>query len=465
MGHPYMILGLGLTLIIVLAYVSYSENPIFSQVTMTFSGEFGVTTLALKNGNNSDTIENKYPQEVEAKCEFFIESFRQWGEDLKNGGSKRPPLIVRAESHGLGDKLGGIITGFFYAMQHKRPLQIVWPGVDMVFKLPDFLLGSSLLDIAPKVANDCYEKRGFPGGKQCREIMDGYSPRCWKGNALHTKGQRICINSDYCMGVSKANNIRYNTKQLGLAQTAGCAIRIGLKPLNSFLDLKYNWWIEGKVTSMSVREIQQYLSQFVTVAIQMRVGDDALHHNSTVDGGVKVTKAQYSSLECANKLYESSSNVQSVAPRFVFACDSARDREKAKHVYGDKLIMLLEAPRHSSDDRHASQAGRESAQAKIEAMRDITKSTAVEWMILGMADYTILYAFTTIARVSWFPYTSLLWNLRPYAYNKRCERISLTHAGVYSIAFKETYAKTCSNPENTPEKSKNQTNLDFLLNF
>jgi len=377
--------------------------------------------------------------------------YEDWNRHLnENLGS--PALVIRSETHGLGDKLGGVATGAFYAMKYKRPMHVVWPGGDTVFEFPKTFPKKSCTfkNYPGEAGTGCFRNRAIPGGDKCQEYMSEshIPPSCWNDKELHVKGQRMCVEAETCARVEESNKRLFNAGGASLIQTLGCSLRLTLNPLNSFLDRPLDWFIQGKVVKSSIRQVRTFLDDYTTISFQFRFGDMEFRKNRlNISSAGKIPSSRRivtKSLACGDSLYESVKKSTNKPLIYLFASDSLAERVHMQQTYGDKLVMLVATPTHISDDKLVKQNYKRSNSkyGELSVVEDIAQLTAAEWMMIGVGDFVVIDS--PMGRVSWFPYTSLMWNLKPYAYiGSSCKKVPVSHRSEFNMLNKEWYASAC----------------------
>lgn len=106
--------------------------------------------------------------------------------------------------------------------------------------------------------------------------------------------------------------------------------------------------------------------------------------------------------------------------------------------------MLMAKPKHLYLNSITQESDAEQNNERVQkALEEENRLGFAEWLLLGKCDHVVVGTLFESSRVSWFPYTSLLYNLKPYAYNsdscvkRNIRRISKPDAS------KEQYHKVC----------------------
>jgi len=385
---------------------------------------------------NKEPRDLYYSEEVMSKCGHMVVKLDDWDKDVRRDPNGWPTVSM-AVHEGLGDRLGGIATNILFGMDHKKPINIYWPGLDAVFRFPKYLSQNSFRFRVDRPLSKCVSRRGVPDGLRCGEFMQGQHPKCWKSKSMLVHGQRMCANKKLCEDTLRYNkNTFNNVTAVSPVQTIGCALRVMLEPTESFLNRRFDWFVMGRILSFSVLELEEYLKDYTTIALHIRAGDPSFTFNTST---TKLHNFVKRSINCAQQVYDAGSREKPLA--FLFASDSESERNKVREEFSSRVVMLMAKPVHIFI---GSQAIRASKEQRLAIRRDENQMTFAEWKMIGAADETVLGTRFSSNRMSFFPYTSLLYHLKPYAYSvQKCIKKNIRTLFSTDV-FKEQYHSTCN---------------------
>jgi len=62
------------------------------------------------------------------RCQFWISEMAEWEKKAKANGPATYMCTDQSQCHGLGDRLGGVVGAFNFAMHQHRPFRMAWHG-------------------------------------------------------------------------------------------------------------------------------------------------------------------------------------------------------------------------------------------------------------------------------------------------------------------------------------------------
>ena len=314
-----------------------------------------------------------------------------------------------AACHGLGDRMAGVVSALTASIAARRPFRLRWDGLEKLFG--SCVLQSSAAasrgdwtDMAWRQAKEPCTFRGVECSRMMAQQCDAAVPI-----ALYNT-DRACLPPDICTRLKGVPALD-GQPAVNAANVFGCALRAVLEPSPGFLNFKvaFHQGADNVSALRSVAEIQAIFAQYYVIAIHFRVGDLAAFINTaTRQDPVYLTEKNPDMLipfRCAQTLQShaegrrlSSAEAVFVNPargphasesavddqvtvngkpvRWFVASDSSANRRMAVRVFGARVLMINEAPRHIAMIKDKS--------------NHVLSTTFAEWYALGLADRIIM---------------------------------------------------------------------------